>query len=271
MKIAFNNGVLSETLSVHVGKVNASSVWKGGTQIWPTNKSRVRRILVEFADDMDGTLLGAYWQHALIGIKAGATATRYMRLEAGDKAYYLFDSPTPLTAPALEWSDGVIKFPYGDGPLLIHVHAGSIITVNVVMPARSEPTLSAAGPWGSATSTFEAPFLPSSQLSMSWGNFAKLTTTGYVYSVKGLPSGTTHYSGNPYAVGPFACSAGSSPGFVGYGWHGVPNPDYFPGDTSCQVSMTLTALGAPLGWLTLSYPAFNVNIRLKVKSVTAEE
>lgn len=257
MKSAFNQTTPTDVLAMYVGSKAVSVLYDKTTKIWPVNQSRIARLEVE---SVNGTLNGAYLRHALAAISGGATSTKYMLLTAAGYKYHLnktFNSSTVAT-----WADGVINFPKGTGPTVTELMVGQTVTLQLVIPQRSDTAYEAsADVW---MKQYDVPWLPGT--AMAWSVVSSIAARPTLEVKGGLFSGRVHIHASITGRASSTYTLSAQKGT----YVDVANDEYASGDTMLIVTLSPLGSGLTRSGVTPIYPAISRSISLKVKSIQAE-
>ena len=170
-----------------VGRTRALRVMRGGVQIWPGTEERVRRMAVDMSG-IDGSVSGAFWQHALA--YAAEQAGRVSLWIAGRE--YCFGRSSDLR-PVVRYGLGWLDFG-DDGPPLQDVRVGEVLTVSADVPERRCGVVNVVSNM-SAVMEMGWPWIPDVCLHVVVHKGQKRVSAGCRFEVTGSPSGMVHIQG----------------------------------------------------------------------------
>lgn len=141
MKIAFGSTTAVDMLKAHLGTASYSTLWQGGTKIWPSG--RVSKMVLKFktmnnvaySDGFYHNVPWAYFIHA-VG-RASGTLTEYVELKVGTLVWQLSkrynNSGYPFASYSIDTAKDTltITFAKGTGPLLGKVKVNDNIGIRV--------------------------------------------------------------------------------------------------------------------------------------------
>ena len=238
-------------------------VMRGGVEIWPGDEARIRRIAVDMSG-IDGSVMDAYWQHALAYAPEGTVRNRVSLTIAGRE--YCFGRSVNRK-PVVTYSQGWLDF--GDnGPALRDVREGDVLVVRANVPQRTSGAISTVEN-GSAATEMGCPWLPNCYLHLVVHKGKKKVSAGCRYTVSGMPSGTVH-------IGGYAQKNGHCRGAHGgdaYPWRsGVINGEtsqyhnnVVAGDANVRVQLSSYNNGTTDAYMVI--PAFSQRFNLKVLAI----
>ena len=112
---------------VRVGTTRVDRVMHGRELVWPTLSDTVAKVVLD-VPALDGTLEGAYWEHAMAGLDAGAQVF----VRAGGREYVLDGDYMQYERAHWDGAGGIV---FGDnGPFLEDLQEGDEVEVRLVVP-----------------------------------------------------------------------------------------------------------------------------------------
>lgn len=173
------------------GSVPVKKVMYGGKQIWPTEGDWVTGLALDMSE-IDGTLKGAYWKHALRRVAEGSSPDCYASLHVGERRFQL---QTTFSGWALaEYSAGVVRFAEGARLSRMSVAVGDKVRVRLVVPEVEGEALAEVCN-GVQELSYDLPWLPGTRLCYTVGKGQKKTNARWHFVVSGLHSGRYHICG----------------------------------------------------------------------------
>lgn len=267
MRVTYDRHVRDYVYDMRLGTQQVRKLMYGARQIWPTDEERVATAALDLRLP-DGTLDGAYWQHALTLVGAASSETCHMRVEAGGRLYNLQTTYGTWNLALLNM--GVLNF--GDkGPLVNALRVGDLVKVRAVIPVH-DGVRASAGENAGCESVGYLPWLPGSSLGVLLHKGRKKSSAGVGFSVVGQGSGRVHINGfaqkNGHCRGSYWGEAWARGGGVINGWVHSGNDEYAEGDTGLKVTGSFYNAGS--GKLTVRFPAFVREWEFEVTAITVK-
>lgn len=263
---------------VDIGTEPVNEVWIGNTQLYPDNETLVKELHLDLSK-----VQWNYFVHALRGVTYGHelySAKAQMLLKIGDEKWWVGDNrPTTLYRARLT-EDGVLSFGTDEGPAASDLAVGRLITLEATIPETEDMQFSIAEENAKGTKLWENPWLPNTDLRMSWNKGRKKESAGVRYKLTSHPSGKHMIAGAGQ-------KNGHKRGLCGYGGMGNGDSSVFPcrvcdysnGESSDNVYRkgdislhgTFEEYNAA-GNLTARpvYPAFHLFFDMKIKNIVLQ-
>ena len=190
MRVTHGRFAREYVYDLRLGKRQVKRLMRGGVQLWPTAEERVGTVALDLTLP-DGTLDGAYWEHALELVGLASSEVCHVRVLAGGREYNLQSTYGVWNRCVLR--HGVLDF--GDkGPLVQALRVGDDVVMEAVVPLH-EGVHVAAGENASADGDTGLPWLPGTGLRVVVYKGRKRESAGCRFEVVGLPSGVVHVAG----------------------------------------------------------------------------
>lgn len=259
MRVTNGNLVRRYVYDVRLGEERAVALYHGDTKLWPTLGDTVYSCVLD-VNALYGSLLWAYWLHALDAIKWRCDGMCYIHLWAGGREYMLGSTFGKWNLAAYDSERATVVF--GDnGPLWEKLQPGDEVLVSLQIPPRTSVEFD-------GTNVCYLPFISHTKLSVAWYKSKKRKWAGRSFCVAGSPSGTVHFGGS--------CETSMHKRLLytrilptnTHKWKdAVYNGAMVKGDTLLHIDSS--ALGSGIdGGVSLLWPGFTQSLKFKVSAVT---
>ena len=267
MRVTKGEHVRRYVYDMKCGRVQVKRLMRGRRQLWPTDEERVANMALDL-NLPDGSIAGAYWQHALNLVGSMSSERCYMRLIAGEREYNLQTTYGVFNRAVLE--HGEIDFG-NKGPLAGMLRVGDMVKVEVRVPQHVGVTVAAVENQRGEGVT-ELPWLPGTFLRVRVTKGRKRASAGCRFEVSGEPSERVHIRGyaqkNGHCRGTYWGEAKGPEMRVINGIVQKFDDVYEEGDTGVKVCGEW--YGAGSGELVPVFPAFSWVFNFKVTALTVK-
>lgn len=254
-----------------IGETAVKEIWHGDTMIYPDNETLVKKIQLEVP--AEGTLEWTYWVHAVRGVTLDTdiyNKKAQMGFSIGSDSWWCGDNrPTKLPSATLT-EEGLLTFKEEEGPPASDLQKGDYITLTASIPSTCDTVYQCWVEDATGSIEWTNPWLEGTYLKLQYGKGRKKECAAITYTVKGVPSGHAHLHGSCYQQGHGRGDRWSwaFPTYIAAGqqWVYCTDGKYKEGDTGMHGWFQQRS-GCTYAYLSLYYPSFNKEFRLKVKSV----
>lgn len=178
------------------GDERLKRVMYGDVQVWPVEGHWVTGLALDMSE-IDGTLDGAYWKHALRRVAEGSSPDCYAALYVGGKRFQL-QSTFSVWGLAM-YSAGVVSF--GESRLSrMSVAVGDRVRVWLEVPEEETEVVSKVVNEEREV-FYDVPWLPGTRLCYTVGKGQKKTNARWGFEVSGVDSGCVHIRGESQIEG----------------------------------------------------------------------
>lgn len=243
---------------MRLGEQRVARVYHGQQMIFPTLKDTLAGCVLDVVAT-ENTLAGAFFEHALQAVTAGASEGCHLLMDAGGRTFSLGAEYGRYPVAGYDGHGGVS---FGEaGPLASALRVGDEVTLRLTVPARESESFKSPGQNVGFSETWAARWLPGTTMVYSHYKGQKKVCSWASGEVRGRQSGKVYIAAlwhNHPGHGRWSNTHAVSevPGLV---------PDY--ADAAFDVSMQVGG-SSGIVYCKLLFPAFSETLKMRVIATT---